>query len=166
MYYVISCATRRISRGHTQERGHRGGFPLLIEQKTKKSTTKLSHARRNPEPCDEYYCHIAVPVGSNSPRTYAPCCMQAALAIAMVCFGLDFVSLFFGLSIFMMKVRRNRGHRFKKRSIQPVKRGNIQLGSMHIDMDMELKKPPTSDTNFIVPARRYWSPCLSPFHYR
>lgn len=29
---------------------------------------------------------------------------QAALAVAMVCFGLDFVSIFFGLSIFMMKV--------------------------------------------------------------
>ena len=29
---------------------------------------------------------------------------QAALAVAMVCFGLDFASIFFGLSIFMMKV--------------------------------------------------------------
>lgn len=30
----------------------------------------------------------------------------------MVCFGLDFVSLFFGLSIFMMKVRweKERNH--------------------------------------------------------
>lgn len=36
---------------------------------------------------------------------HATCRVQAALAIAMVCFGLDFVSLFFGLSIFMMKVR-------------------------------------------------------------
>lgn len=34
-------------------------------------------------------------------------CVQAALTIAMLCFGLDFVSLFFGLSIFMMKVRWN-----------------------------------------------------------
>ncbi|CAM9486769.1 unnamed protein product [Ectocarpus sp. 12 AP-2014] len=30
--------------------------------------------------------------------------VNAALALAMVCFGLDFMSLFFGLSIFMMKV--------------------------------------------------------------
>ncbi|CAM9455028.1 unnamed protein product [Hapterophycus canaliculatus] len=30
--------------------------------------------------------------------------VNAALAVAMVCFGLDFVSIFFGLSIFMMKV--------------------------------------------------------------
>ncbi|CAN0148429.1 unnamed protein product, partial [Pylaiella littoralis] len=31
--------------------------------------------------------------------------VNAALALAMVCFGLDFASLFFGLSIFMMKAR-------------------------------------------------------------
>ncbi|CAM9277329.1 unnamed protein product [Scytosiphon promiscuus] len=30
--------------------------------------------------------------------------VNAALGVAMVCFGLDFVSIFFGLSIFMMKV--------------------------------------------------------------
>lgn len=43
---------------------------------------------------------------------HVPCCMQAALAIAMVCFGLDFVSLFFGLSIFMMKVRWQKEYVF------------------------------------------------------
>eukprot|EP00904_Undaria_pinnatifida_P000071 jgi/Undpi1/10064/HiC_scaffold_28.g12518.m1 len=29
--------------------------------------------------------------------------VHAALAVAMVCFGLDFASIFFGFSIFMMK---------------------------------------------------------------
>ncbi|CBN77314.1 conserved unknown protein [Ectocarpus siliculosus] len=34
--------------------------------------------------------------------------VNAALALAMVCFGLDFMSLFFGLSIFMMKRQHDR----------------------------------------------------------
>ncbi|CAM9624450.1 unnamed protein product [Ascophyllum nodosum] len=30
--------------------------------------------------------------------------VNAALAVSIICFGLDFISIFFGLSIFMMKV--------------------------------------------------------------
>lgn len=53
--------------------------------------------------------HIAlVPSSFDSLRehTYAfSPSLQAALAVAMACFGLDFISIFFGLSIFMMRVR-------------------------------------------------------------
>lgn len=66
------------------------------------STTTVLHCRFPTSP--RHGCPVQVLLCD---LTAVGCVLyQAALALAMVCFGLDFVSLFFGLSIFMMKVSK------------------------------------------------------------